>query len=164
MCKFFDIDTLDYDRELAAALGDMVIAWAYAETALVLTFSRITKVPVHNATIAYYRIPTFESRVKFICALLTEWDATDFDKKAIGREIMKLNALSRKRNGWIHAVWTRKEETKETVIFSFRSVNPDAERLKPVKATDVENHVEAVNKRSENLRSLVRWDDLFPAS
>jgi hypothetical protein len=60
---FTDIDDLDYDSELAKALGNMVIAWARAETALLFTFASIMDVRVNFAMFGYYKIPTFEARV-----------------------------------------------------------------------------------------------------
>ena len=39
---YLDIDNLDHDQELAVALGNMVVAWARAETALVKAYTIVT--------------------------------------------------------------------------------------------------------------------------
>jgi hypothetical protein len=58
-----NIDIYDVENypELAAALGNMVVAWAAAKTALVATLARSTGMTRNRCTIAYYRIPTFEA-------------------------------------------------------------------------------------------------------
>jgi len=68
-----DIDCMDHDPDLAHALWNMIVAWSRAETSLVNTFATISGMHFNIATIAYYRIPTFEARVKVIQAMLTEW-------------------------------------------------------------------------------------------
>jgi hypothetical protein len=158
MDPYIDIKNLEHDPTLAQALGNMTVAWAHAETALVMTLSRITGISRNRAAGAYYRIPTFESRIKFIRALLTSWDGAGFDKHAIDRAVLKLSGLSRARNHWIHGVWS-KSQTKpeiETVVFDFRSEDDAPDRRKPVKAADVSNHVQAVNRRADDLYGLVQ--------
>jgi hypothetical protein len=69
---YFSIRDLTHDPKLALALGNMVVAWADAERALIRVFGRIAKIDYKLAVAAYYRIPTFESRVKVIRAMLDE--------------------------------------------------------------------------------------------
>lgn len=71
---YYDIDDLlDYDSTLAVALGNMVVAWARAETILVFAFSAICGIKTDMATLGYYRIPSFEARVKVLRAMISEW-------------------------------------------------------------------------------------------
>jgi len=66
---------LDHDKDVAIALGNMVVAWSYAETMMVDCIKKITRVSPQMAHTAYYRIPTFESRTKFILAIIYYWKA-----------------------------------------------------------------------------------------
>ena len=151
MNPYRDILTLDHDPKLAAALGSTLVAWAHAETGLVLALSRITGIPRNSATQAYYRIPTFESRIKFLRSLLSTWHNPEFDREKIDRAILKLSGLSRTRNHWVHGAWSKSQISNETVVFDFRSDPNAPERRKPVKASDVTNHVEAGNRWASDL-------------
>ena len=62
------ITGLSHDPKLAAALGDMIVAWAYAETVLINTLTRVLGSNLNKIQAGYYRIPTFESRVRFLNA------------------------------------------------------------------------------------------------
>jgi hypothetical protein len=154
MDMYHDIDNLHDDPKLAEALGNMMIAWANAETALVFALSLITGMDSNMALMGYYRIPTFEARTKVLRALIQEWNPKKHDKDAIFRAITKLNNLARARNDWVHGVWTINRRTKEIAIFDMRAPE-DKGRRKPVKAADVQNHVETVRKRTRELRALL---------
>ena len=71
MAGFHALTDLSHDPKLAEALGNMVIAWAYAEESLIGALSRISGMSLNKAQAGFYRIPTFESRIKFIRALIT---------------------------------------------------------------------------------------------
>jgi hypothetical protein len=94
MDEFYTLQDFSHDPKLAAALGNMVVAWAYAEHILLSALSRITGIGRNMSLDGYYRIPTFEARVKFILALIPEWKTGKFDKDAITEAIEKLNKLS----------------------------------------------------------------------
>lgn len=151
---FYDVDNLDHDQQLAQAMGNMVTAWAAAETALVFVLAAICSLDVNAAIAGYYRIPTFEARTKFIRALIPEWKTTKFDKAAICSTIGKLNALATTRNEWVHGVWCMDRESKETFVFNFRR-EVGKGRRKPIKATDVATHSQAVRSRTNELHALV---------
>src|SRR5690242_5604305 len=103
--RYDDLHNLDNDQALARALGNMVIAWANAETALVFAFSAVADITVNMAIMGYYRVPTFESRVKALRAMIEEWKSSKYDKVAIDHAIEKLSKLSKTRNDWVHGVW-----------------------------------------------------------
>jgi hypothetical protein len=169
---YYDLDNLEHDPQMAKALGNMVVVWAYAEATLVGVLSRITDIHINMAMHGYYRIPTFEARVKFIQALLLEWAPKDFDKQAIKQEITALSRLAGSRNHWVHGVWCCTKDKSETVIFDFRKP-PDEPRARQPKSgrrsiadsNDVETHVDAVRQRSKKLADLIRHQafyDRFP--
>lgn len=162
MASYTDIDNLDHAPELAEALGNMVVAWARAELILSNTLALVCGLNVNMALFGYYRIPTFEARVKFIRALITEWETT-LDKEAIDRAIDKLAKLSATRNNWVHGAWAmdRKSPTKDTVVFNFRAAEGKGRR-KPIKAHDVNHHADAVRSRTGALEALIPWDDIAP--
>jgi hypothetical protein len=154
--KFYNLSDLKHDPKLAEALGNMVVAWANAESKFMLVLGCILNVAdIDMINIAYYRIPTFESRTKFIRALALEWKSTEFDKDAIATAIDKLARLSTTRNGWIHSLWGTSKPKNDTFIWDFRAPPDTPERRRPVKAADVTNHCEAVTRRSEELLALV---------
>jgi hypothetical protein len=151
-----DLTTLNHDPDLAKALGNMMIAWAYAESSLCCAWARISGMNINMAMMGFYRIPTFEARRKVIQALLLEWnDPGRFDKAAIEREVDAISDLSGTRNDWVHGVWCFNEnKPAENVIFDFRRAD-DKGRRKPVKAADVQNHVDTVIRRAKELSRLV---------
>jgi len=105
MAGFHALTDLSHDPKLAEALGNMVIAWAYAEESLIGALSRISGMSLNKAQAGFYRIPTFESRIKFIRALITEWNTKEFNTAAIDTAIDKLSHLSSARNHWVHGCW-----------------------------------------------------------
>ena len=152
----YGISNLTHDPKLATALGNMVVAWAEAETILMLTLACVLDSPnADMIQVGYYRIPTFEARTKFIRTLITEWTSTEFDKDSITRAINKLSQLSTTRNGWIHGVWGISKPKNETIIWDFRAPADSDERRRPIKAIDVTNHCEAVTRRATALRILI---------
>lgn len=154
--KIVGLKDLKEYPDLAKSLGNMVIAWAYAENVLIEAMARISNMSLHMSQYSYYRIPTFESRVKFIHSLLEEWNPNNFDKDLIGKAITSLSKLSSSRNQWVHGDWCEiVEPKKEAVIFNHRLPPGSPDRRKPVKAADVDNHCEAVLSRSLALRILI---------
>lgn len=156
---YHDLSNLDHDPKLAISLGNMVVAWARAESAFCCLLSRITGMKINMCILGYYRIPTFEARRKFIQALMVEWQTERFDKVAIAKEVDGLSDLSLTRNDWVHGVWCTNHAKTETVIFDFRRPEGSGRR-KPVNSGAVKNHVDAVNKRTETLHALVFGNEL----
>jgi aminoglycoside/choline kinase family phosphotransferase len=89
---------------LAIALGNMVIAWANAETALVHALAHIADIHPNMASVTYYRVPTFESRVKVIQALIEEWQVSQASRDALSDAVKQLSDLASTRNNWIHRI------------------------------------------------------------
>jgi hypothetical protein len=155
--SYYDLDDLEHDPKLAEALGNMVVAWASAETALCNIFACIANLHINFAMMAYYRIPTFEARSKVVQSMLSEWETKTYDPATISDAVAKLSKLAGTRNDWIHGVWCGDKAKRETVVFDFRAPLDSDRRSKPVKAADVSNHVNAVRLRAETLRDLVPY-------
>ena len=91
---YLGIHNLAHDRELAAALGDMLVAWANIEKQMLIVLACILNVHPNQMLVGYFRIPTFEARTKLIRAFLSEWETKDFDRDAIAHIISKISKLS----------------------------------------------------------------------
>lgn len=117
---FSGLRDLANDRGLAATLGDMLVAWSNAEQALVEVLRIMTGMSYPMVTSCYYRIPTFEARTKTIRAMLCEWQTDQYDPKAIHRAILKLTAISKTRNDWVHAVWLSQQWSGGTYLCDYR--------------------------------------------
>jgi len=127
---------------------------------LFATLARVTGIGLNMSMAGYYRIPTFEARVKFILALISEWSTSKFDKDAIATAVEKLSSLSGTRNHWIHGDWCADKSKTVTVIFNHRVPSEHPERRKPVKDADVLNHCEAVKTRAKTLSELIDYASL----
>lgn len=132
-------------------ISRMVVTWAWAETLMANTFACASNAHFNDVAPAFYRIPTFEARTKFLRALLEEWATTKFDRDAIDRVIEVLSRLSKTRNGWVHATWCRDADSGVTALVDMRSQNP----VRPVKAQDVLIHVAAVRTQATRLAKLI---------
>jgi hypothetical protein len=143
--------------EIAQAIGNMVVAWAYAEDHLVIALHKITGMHPNMALAAYHRIPTFESRVKMLLAAWGQWnpDPAAFDKAAIKTAIEKLSKLAATRNGFIHGAWQRNPKTGEIFLINMRAISEDGINSKEVKASDINQHIEAVIGRAKALDALI---------
>ncbi len=130
-----------------------MVVWARAEQALLHTLAFILDTDINLLQPAYYRIPTYESRTKFILGLLTEWDNSSAEK--IAHICVKLSKLATVRNGWVHGDWAVSTTEQETVIFDFRAASGSKNRRRPVKAADVSNHVTAVYQRAMELEDMI---------
>ncbi|MEF2074955.1 hypothetical protein [Consotaella aegiceratis] len=139
MEPYTDIDSFDRDPEIATALGNMVVAWATAETALMFAMCAICEISTDMAHFGFYRIPTFEARVKFLQGMIPAWSTTQYDKDEISRTIDRISRLSATRNNWVHGVWSKHRSTDEVVVFNFRAKEGSG-RIKPVKAQDINHH------------------------
>jgi hypothetical protein len=155
--KYYTLTDLSHDHDLAAALGNMVVAWAYAEHILLQVISRVTGAGKNMSAAGYYRVPTFESRTRFILALLTEWKTSVYDKDAITTTVEKLEKIAAARNQWIHGDWCTNKGETITVIFNHRVPSGSPKRRKTVKTADVVNHSKAVNVRAKELAALIDY-------
>ena len=160
MSKYYALEDHSHDPKLAEALGNMVIAWAHAEIMVICTFARAANIGLNMAMESYYRIPSFEARVKFTLALLGEWETDKYDRDKIATALEKLSKLASTRNHWVHGDWCANDDKSETVIFDHRSPLDSKARRKPVKATDVVHHCATVRERADNLGKLVEWESL----
>jgi len=154
------LEDLAHDPKLAEALGNMVVTWAYAETVLFSTFARVTGIGLNMAMESIARIPTFESRAKFILALVNQWETDKFDRDAIATAVEKLAKKAGTRNHWVHGDWCANRAKTATVIFDHRQPHDSPKRTKPVKAHDVADHCKAVKNRAAELAALIKWDEL----
>ena len=158
--SYRSISDLSHDPELAAALGNAIVAWAEAERMILATLARVMGIGLNNVQPGFYRIPTFEARVKFARALMTAWDAGKFDKAAIDKQLVTLNRLASTRNHLIHGDWAAKMDLSQTVIFDHRSDASSPKRRKPIKAHDVRNHTNAVLACRKRLDELIDFDSI----
>ena len=149
-----DLSNFNHDEKIAIALGNLIVTWAYAEATLSFCLAEVFQIEPNMAIATYYRIPTFESRVKFLLAAFPNWvPQKGLDKDEIEKAIGKLSKLAKTRNDWIHNVWCVSKKTNETVIFDYRK--PLGERKKVIKAHDIEHHCKTVRERSFDLQRLV---------
>lgn len=155
--QYLDIDNLDHDPALATDLGQMIVAWARAETSLVNVFAAVTDVHFNMATVAYYRIPTFEARVKVILAIISVAKFTPESlRDDLSRAIEKLAKLASARNHWVHGLWcVEKPNPTKSVIFDFRAPPNTPGRVKPAKANDVRTHIAAVKQRTRDIDQII---------
>jgi hypothetical protein len=159
--QYRTISGLAHDPELAAALGDMIVVWAYAETILINTTTRVLGSNLNKIQAGYYRIPTFEARVKYLNALIEHWKPEPrFDKNKIAKAVERLSKLAITRNEWVHGDWCAAEDGSHVVVFNHRVPGSSPRRTKPVKAHDVEHHVNTVRTRARELFHLIDHDSL----
>jgi hypothetical protein len=146
------IDRLQ-DREIAAALGDMVIAWSAAEYSLIEVFATVAAIPWPMASAAYYQMPTYESRTKVLSAMLAKWETAPFPVATLVNEINALSRLSKTRNHWVHGYWV--QQLMGPTISTFDMRGPEPREAKPVKAADISNHVAAVQRRTRAIQEAL---------
>ncbi|WP_292406850.1 hypothetical protein [Mesorhizobium sp.] len=153
------IDHLGGHDDIALALGNMIVAWSGAEATLVHAMAIVGSLDINQANSGFYRIPTFESRVKFILAMIPDWEASTYDKPAIIKAIDAISGLASTRNSWVHNSWVADVSLGGGGIFVVNARVPrgSQNQLKPVKAHDIRHHAETVISRTKILYGL-----LFP--
>jgi hypothetical protein len=152
--SYLDIDNLDHDPDLAVALGNMVVAWARAETALVKAYAVTTKMHYNIAAAAYYNIPTFESRTKALLAMVVDRPDPFPERTALRDATVALADLAKARNRWVHGLWVvLKKKPSVTQVFNMKQ--PSAtRRAAQVTTNAVRQHVMAVRQRTADLEAL----------
>ena len=154
MSAYEDIDNLDHEPDIAIALGNMVVAWARAESALINVFAAVSGMHIDMATAAYFRIPSFEARIKILQAMIPEWEADGSKRDAMLEVITKLSKLAAARNKWIHGVWSATRDLSETVVFNFRTSSNEVGRRLVIRVNDIDTHVNAVRGRTHDMRII----------
>lgn len=140
------------------ALGNMIVAWSCAEHALVHAMANVTGMDLNQASKGFYRIPTFESRVKFILAMIPGWDADENQKQAFTKAIEALSGLAATRNSWVHNSWVEDVSIGGGGVFAINErAAPGKQWHKEVKAHDINHHSETVIRRTNELRALLTW-------
>jgi hypothetical protein len=147
---YLDLDNLDHDGELATALGNMVVAWARAETTMVQAYSAVSKMHYNLASAAYYNIPTFESRTKVILATIDEMPDPFPERESLRDAILALAKLAKTRNGWVHGLWVSDQKTSVTHVFNMKKGGTDRRAIQ-VTANAVQQHIKAVRQRAAEL-------------
>lgn len=150
-----DLDNLDHDPELAQALGNMVVAWARTETALIKMLAYVTELHFNQAAAAYYAIPTFESRTNTLLALASEINShTPIERFAeIADAVEGLKTLSSTRNEWVHAVWVSERGSKLVKTFNMKE-GKSKRRAKQITANAVRQHITAVKHQRSVLEDI----------
>jgi hypothetical protein len=155
------LDDMAGNPALGQALGDMLVAWSAAERALVITLQFLTHTKRSAAVAMYFRIPTFESRIKVIRALAADWTQPkipkesfiqELDVQALAKMVDKLSKLSLTRNGWVHGSWTFNPRDKTISVINYREPLDSEKRRTPIKANDIKVHVTAVKEWIRKLR------------
>ncbi|MEZ5842734.1 MAG: hypothetical protein R3D27_03245 [Hyphomicrobiaceae bacterium] len=152
--EFPDLDSLDHDEKLAAALGNMVVAWARAETVLVKAYAHAMQVHYNMAASLYYNIPTFESRVKALRAIVSDRPHPFSDREPILQAVSALSELAATRNMWVHGLWVIDPKRKVTRLFNMK-IGGAKRRSVQVTVNAVRQHVQAVRERSRELAALL---------
>lgn len=155
--QYLDIDNLDHAPHLVEALGNVMIAWAKAETVLSWAFARVFEIHPNRASFGFYRIPTFEARIKVILGMMEQWETAQYDKGKLREIIERISQKSLTRNAWVHGVWCKNQDSDETVIFRFREPEGLGKRIKIIRITDVQNHLSALRADIKELAGLVGY-------
>lgn len=155
--EYLDIDNLAHAPRIAEALGNVMIAWAKAETMLSWAFARVFEIHPNRAFHGFYRIPTFEARIKVIIGMLDQWETTIYDKARIADVIGRISQKSLTRNAWVHGIWCKNMRSDETVIFRFREPEGLGRRITPIRIADIENHLAALRADITELAEAVHY-------
>jgi hypothetical protein len=157
---FLIIDHLRGHEDIAAALGNMIVAWSGAEQTLVHAMANVSGMDINQANKGFYRIPTFESRVKFILGIIPGWRADDNQKQELTKAIEALSGLAAARNSWVHNSWVEDIAVGGGGVFVINErAAPGKPWHKEVKAHDINHHTETVIKRTNELRALLTWPE-----
>jgi len=150
---FYEIDSLEHDLALATEFGHVMVAWSKAEDMIACASSAIIGIETNLAQELMVRIPTFESRTKWIQLLLGHWQKND-PKKAKNLKVIveALSELASQRNGWVHGKWCKHQRSNRTMVFDLRKPAGKS-RGKIVTAMALKNHRMAVRKLTDQLIS-----------
>lgn len=151
--NYVDLAHLDHDPDLATALGNMVVAWARAETAIVMAYAVATKMHYNLAVSAYYNIPTFESRTKALLAVIDDRPDPFPERTELRAALEALVKLAKTRNTWVHGLWVSDKRTSVTHIFNMKQPSA-SRRAAQVTANAVRQHVKAVRQYTEDLMAF----------
>jgi len=148
--------------DVANALGEMLIAWARMDGALIGALARTSGANLHQMQRGFHHLPTFETRIRFIRSLISEWPASGFDRDAIDKCIEKIGKLASARNHWVHGDWC--DDTTQNLPVMFNHRTQQIATMTTVRAHDINSHVQAVRERTEELETLIRFSELVDAA
>jgi hypothetical protein len=152
--EFEALSDLRHDRDLAGAIGDVIIAWSYAEGSLLEAGHAATGMPISTVSDMLAAVPTFESKVKVISTLVRRHVVEHSQRDSLLKAIEELQKLSGTRNGWVHGRWAASIDKTSTVIFDVRKEVGSPERRRPIKQADVDGHYDAVIERAAEIMRL----------
>lgn len=143
--------------ELAAALGNMLVAWSDAERSLQAVIHKATDMDQRLISDIFSQVPTFDGRKKLAKTLLDRWVHAGPEQEAVKTAIDQLSRLAKTRNDWVHGAWAEPMiagTDLPKVIFDYREPHGSRKRRKPVKAVDILGHVRAVNQKALDIIEL----------
>ena len=147
---YYELDSLEHDNGLAVEFGHIMVAWSKAEDMIALASSAIIGIDQNLSLELMLRIPTFESRTKWMQLLLDHWQKNAPQKALATKKILtKLSELSVQRNAWVHGRWCKHQRSNQTKVFDLRK--PLGDRGKIVTATALKNHRLAVRRLTDKL-------------
>ena len=128
------------DKELATAIGDVILAWTQAEYDLVAMLAAMLDIPFNRASQLYHKIPNFRGRTQALYALMACTDGFEQFRPFIA----KLSKLSKTRNEIVHGAFIRAYEGKEIRRIRLDEPSQSDNRSVPTKAHDIFQHADTV--------------------
>jgi hypothetical protein len=138
--------------DLATALGDIILAWSMADSYLMQCVGAMLSLDDHKAKRVYYKIASFDARVKMILTLVDLFP----DFKPICRHVLKLSSLSKRRNAYVHNAYLAEIGGSGLWLVDYGQALDHERRSKPARPSDMHQHADAVRRSAERLYLSLR--------
>jgi hypothetical protein len=149
MAVYHPVTSHEQHPKLAAAIGDVILAWTEAENAQVGLFAAMLNIPHAKASRLYQKLPNYRSRTQALCALV-DLDSGFAELKTF---VLKLSGLSKKRNNFIHGLYIEQWGGGDLRLVDLDEPSESPKRSGPTKPNDIHQHAQAVRKCVEEFRA-----------
>ncbi|WP_432200966.1 hypothetical protein ACRAQ7_01540 [Erythrobacter sp. W53] len=144
------LDNAQASPKLAAALGDMLLAWTAAEQAQIEAMAAMLNVAHNNCMRIYQKLPNFRSRTQMLKLLIEQ----NPEFEPILTEVEAISKLSKTRNRYVHGGFIESKDEIRSVDYEKSSGHE--RRSVSTKPSDITNHANAVRTRAENLTGVLK--------
>jgi hypothetical protein len=133
------------DEALAAAIGDVILAWGMAEWAQVGMMAAILGIEHNRASTLYYQFSNFRSRTNALNALIV--DAPAFEP--LSPFVAKFSKLSKTRNEIVHGLYIQEAGTPKIYRARMDVPRESGRRSVATKPNDIRQHAEKVREEAQ---------------
>jgi hypothetical protein len=146
--------SLEHRPEIAKALGELCSEWALLELRMFAVFASLTGAPIRVSQAIFYELNATRTRAEMVKAVARAVLKKGSDCDNLDALLGKINKTAKKRNAYVHDVWSLPTTDKESALQMRLSGDDPSGKLDEI---DLKDLLQLAKQTREWSDRLVRW-------